>query len=79
MFLREHHLVADRAEFTLITLIHDGEWQQHVERSVHLPLTSSLLETALRQAGFTQIVRYGNYDETPFDPLTAPALIIVAA
>lgn len=80
LFLREHRLLReDRSEFTIITLMHDAGWRQHVERSVHLPLTCSLLESTLRQVGFTQLACYGDYAYSPFDPQTSPALIVTAA
>ncbi len=78
LFLREHRVVKDHVEFTLITVTHDSEWRQHVERCLHLPLPRRLLETTLQQAGFTRLECYGDYQCTPFDPDTAGALIVVA-
>lgn len=79
LFLREHRLLHDRAEFTVITVQHDTAWQQRIERSAQLPLPHQLLVTELQQAGFTHHSCYGNYQRTPFDPLSATALVVLAS
>jgi len=79
LFLREHRLLHDHVEFTVITLQHDTDWQQQLERSIQLPLPRAVLDTALQQAGYTRIRYYSDYDCTPFEPDTANALIAIAS
>ena len=67
----------EQVEFTIITVKHDNVWQQHVERSVQLPLPRKVLEETLRQAGFTHITFYSDYSCAPFEPDTANTLIAV--
>ena len=78
LFLREHRLLRGKAEFTLITLTRDDAWQQHTERTTHLPLTADTLRNALHRAGFTQLDFYGNFQRDPFAPATSPSLIVMA-
>jgi len=78
LFLREHRLQGVSAEFTMITLINNEVWQQQVERSSHLALTSDVLKLALKQAGFKKISLYGDYARKSFDPGKSSSLIVVA-
>lgn len=79
LFLREHRILGEHAEFTITTLIKThGHWAREIERSTHVPLTSTLLTEALRDAGFNRSMLYGSYDCEPFLPETSGSLIVVA-
>lgn len=80
LFLREHRAQGKKAEFNLITLVRRGEsWEQTVEHDTHLALTSEVLIHGLQQAGFRKFDLYGDYQRTPFDPITSPGLVAVTA
>lgn len=78
LFLREHRIIGRRAEFTITTLIRDGEWRQQDERSTHIPLTGERLQRALRRAGFHDISLHGSYQREPYHPAASPSLIVLA-
>lgn len=78
LFLREHRMVRGKAEFTLITLTGENGWQQHVERTTHLPLTQDTLRLALQRAGFTRIDCYGSFQRETYAPATSPNLVVLA-
>jgi len=78
LFLREHRILGESAEFTLVTLIRDGAWEQQVERSRHLPLPGEMLYRAMREAGFANIALYGNFQREQYDPASSPSLIVIA-
>ena len=78
LFLREHRIVGDSAEFTIVTLTKRDEWQQTAERNRHVPLTSEVLSSVLKDAGFSQVALYGDYEQAPFDPATSASLIVLA-
>ena len=78
LFLREYRLLRGTVEFTLVTLTHDGGWQQQVERSRHLPLTAAVLTRALARAGFAEITCYGSFTRDPYDPAASPNLVVLA-
>jgi SAM-dependent methyltransferase len=79
IFLREHRMLGDQAEFTIITLIkQEGKWTQQVERDQHLPLTSTTLQPALHTAGFTKSTFFGSYAGEPFDQNTSSSMIVLA-
>ncbi len=77
LFLREHRLLDTYAEFTINILVRNGDWHQQIERSEHLPITSSLLEAVMKEVGFSEVTLYGDYERTPFNPADSGALIAV--
>jgi SAM-dependent methyltransferase len=78
LFLREYRPMGERVEFTLITLLRDGDWQRFVERSTHFPITGAALAASLRTAGFARVTLYGDFGKTPYDPATSPGLLALA-
>ncbi|HEX2951785.1 MAG TPA: class I SAM-dependent methyltransferase [Armatimonadota bacterium] len=78
LFLREYRTIDDKVEFTISMLIRDGEWRQGIERAEHYPLTQRALEEGLQRAGFTNFNFYGDFQRTPYDPVTSPGLVVLA-
>jgi len=78
LFLREYRRLGHRVEFTIITLMRDGVWTRIVERSTHCAIIGEVLLTGLRDAGFTDVRYYGDYQFAPYDPAISPSLIAVA-
>lgn len=56
----------------------EGQWRHTVHASLLRPLVARDLEAALTAAGFADVVHFGDYRRTPFDPATSPDLVTVA-
>jgi glycine/sarcosine N-methyltransferase len=65
--------------FNMVVLRRDaeGEWSQQVEATELHPIIYSEFIASLTDAGFTEIVCYGDMQGTPFDPDRSPNLIVM--
>ncbi|MGC8960528.1 MAG: class I SAM-dependent methyltransferase [Chloroflexia bacterium] len=79
LFFRFLDLDPRRLTFHLVTFHRAGaEWHYRVSTTTHRPLPQEELETALRRAGFDEIVFYGSWQMEPFDPERSGDLVAVA-
>jgi SAM-dependent methyltransferase len=78
LFLREHRIANRHAEFTITTLIKDAAWKQHIERTVHIPLTSEQMQASLDNAGFRNADFFGDYHGAEYDPASSGSMVVVA-
>ena len=78
LFLREYRRVGRQVEFTIISLIKNGEWNRMVERSMHFPLTGQEVAKALRRVGFGNVQLFGDYQRAPYESDKSPSLVVLA-
>ena len=81
VFLRFYDFEADGLiSFNILTLKREqgAMWQTNLTSTFLKPLTKDYLDTQLTQAGFKDIVAYGNMDGSEFNPETSPNLILTA-
>lgn len=80
LFLRFYDFHATTITFNMIRLHRTNQnWRQTVESTELRPILHNELATMLSEAGFSDVVFYGNYDGTAFDPAQSGDLIAVAA
>lgn len=68
-------------QFNILTLQRQpgGEWQQQITTTTLRPLLERELSQALEQAGFDDLIPYGNMSPAvPFDPQSSGNLVVVA-
>ena len=81
LFLRFYdYLPGDLIDFNVVTLRRSGSggWQQQIHTTQLRPLLQSELLAALSNAGFEDIISYGDMQGAPFSPPTSGNLIITA-
>ena len=81
LFLRFYDFEPDDTlTFNLVTLRRQGagHWEQRVTTTRLWPLRQEELTTALAEAGFVDIVCYGDMAGAPFDPGNSGNLIVIA-
>ena len=81
LFLRFYDFEPDGTlTFNLATLRREGtrNWSQHVSSTRLRPLRQMELIAALSEAGFDNVVCYGDMTGAPFDPRVSPNLVITA-
>jgi glycine/sarcosine N-methyltransferase len=85
VFLRVIDLAPGKVLFDFVTMLRPAgawesgaEWEVSSRRTVHTALPTDVLLPALRQAGFSEIARFGSHDGKPFDPATDESVVFAA-
>lgn len=85
VFLRVIDYADDAILFDFITMVRPADarssgapWEVASRRSAHTALPGEVLLPALAEAGFTDVVRYGNHAGAAFDPAKDESVIVVA-
>lgn len=79
LFERFFDFHGDILTFNLVIMVKEGDgWQMHVNPIPQRALTSDLLVSRLREAGFEHIKLYGGYPAEPFQKLHSDAMVLVA-
>jgi len=79
LFLRFYDFHPEAITFNVIILRRRGEqWSQRVESTEMRPVQGDELVILLSEAGFTEIITYGDMRGTPFDPAHSGDLVVVA-
>lgn len=79
LFERFFDFHGETLTFNLVVMVKDSEgWQMHVNSIPQRALTSDLLVSRLKAAGFEGMKLYGGYPAEPFRKLHSDAMVVVA-
>ncbi|MDX9752325.1 MAG: class I SAM-dependent methyltransferase [bacterium] len=78
LFIRFYNFLQDLLEFNMVVASKkEGQWTSRSMLVKHRPWAKGELLTLAKQAGFTDIMTYGNYQFEEFDPKESQDLILV--
>lgn len=78
LFLRYYNFMTPLLDFHFVTAVKEnGEWTSKGYQLKHYPWRQEELLPLAKEAGFTQVMSYGGYDFSEFDPLTSNDLLLV--
>lgn len=78
LFLREYRRKGHRVEFSITTLVYNGQWTVSTERSLHYAITGKSLLRAFQRAGYHRYTLYGSFEREPYDAETSTSLVALA-
>lgn len=78
LFLRYYDFLSPYLEFHFVVAVRENnEWTSKSYQLKHYPWKKEELIPLAKEAGFTQIMTYGGYDFSEFDPDTSSDLLLV--
>jgi SAM-dependent methyltransferase len=79
VFVRFYDFGPTRLTFNMIILHRDkGDWTMDISRTSHYPWQEPEVRRALEAEGFEEVIAYGGYDFSTFEPDRSKDLILVA-
>lgn len=82
VFVRLYHIEPDHMDLTIVSLAkhegHGGGWSAKADHTVLVPIFFAELRSALAGAGLTDVEAFGDYQGTPFDPVSCDDLVLSA-